>query len=194
MVSTLEMITSRQILKISEQWIPAHGVRTDVFENPDSSDIRDLYKSIKESDKFVRFYADAKTQKVYVWNGHEAIHAEVMKGLGFSGSYQQALDTPYLLIGYGKIQGGRIALYNQDDSIRKVSGAIDILNSYFQWDLSPKAVKSRFGPYITEEKTWLLQFFKYNWSFVDRYISGIGNYINTEKKRFQDWLNLHSNF
>ena len=193
MVRNLEkVITSKEIIRLSEIWIPSKGIKTDVFENPDSSDIKELYKNIKDDDKFIRFYADAKTQKVYAWSGHDAIHVDILKLNGFYGSYQVALDNPSLLIGYGKIRGGRIVLYDQESSIRKISGSIDILNSYFQWNLSPKAVKSRFGPHIAEEKTWLTQFFNYNWTFVDRYISGVLPFIINEKKRFKEWVENHN--
>jgi hypothetical protein len=186
------VITSKQIINISEEWfksITGYGsVSIPMYVNPDSTDIKELYKSFKTSDRLVRFIADAKGPKVYVWDGTQAIHLQGLKTLGLN--YNDVFSSPSMLMGYARIKSGKI-VHEPDarDPIEYISINVRSLNSYVMWYPSDDIkTKQQFGKDISNSYFYVTQFFNYNWSFADKYISGIGSYLNQEKTKFQSWV------
>lgn len=111
------MITSNQILQISEDYIDSvvsdySSLPTDIYCNPGSTDMKELYQ--KSSRHEVRFIADGKTSKVYVWNADTALHQTVAKKLGLLSKL--GYDKPWtdssvdILIGSGLVSGGSITM------------------------------------------------------------------------------------
>jgi len=74
------MITSNQINKVLEDWdrsVKNGSLSAEVYTNPTSSDLGELNASIDKSlnpKKEVRFIADSKAQKVYVWDSSLLTH------------------------------------------------------------------------------------------------------------------------
>lgn len=154
------MITSNQILKICESWdkrVLVRGKLVDVYENPDNSDIRKIYRDIDGKLKLTRFIADVKTKKVYVWDGGLAIHRDIFSPLGFTYS---AFST---ILGEADIVSGKL-IFHSSDSTEAFWGMY-----MYAIEKKGKADKS------------LTDYFKADWSWVDRYISGVGSYMG--KKR-----------
>ena len=100
------MITSKHILEISEKWsktVKVWNARVPVYENPGSSDYLELHKDAKKDKRtlgYMRFVANSKDQKVYIWDDYLATHADVIKTLGISSK------NPWVLTGYIEIKGG----------------------------------------------------------------------------------------
>jgi hypothetical protein len=180
------MITSKQITEEYAALMDARNHKTPIYVNPTSSDLLDLNKSIKGSDKYVRFIADAKTQKVYVWNGFNALHTDAVTSLKL-GSYHSVRDQPNILFGYSYLKNGKLVLTNQSDSIEKLGSVVDSLSSYKLWDFSASELKDKFGNDIKKDSNWATAFFIYNWSFLSKYISGTSQYIDREKTKFIEW-------
>lgn len=189
------MITSKQIIQLSEDYdklISIRGQKIPLYSNPTSSDLLELNKSIKNSDKFIRFIADAKARKVYIWDGTLAIHSDVVTSLGL-GNIAYVREQPNFLLGYCSIVSGKLILMNQHDSVEKLSSIIDALFGYYAWNFSKPEVEIKFGKDIRKSKVWTIAFFMYNWSFLSLYISGTSQYINKEKERFEAWRKDHDN-
>ena len=197
------MITSKQILR--EIWSSSpiiSGHQVDVFENPSSSDIKELFMSIKGTEKQVRFFADFNKQKVFVWDAFIALHKEVLKT---TRCYTET--KPTIMMGFGIVGGGKIVLddgvitgasvgvtfFDSGEELEGLSDLIDLLYGYYDGSLSNSEVKKKYGEEISTQVNWLLEIFKYNWSFVDKYISGVKQSINKEKKRFEDWQKNYDN-
>jgi hypothetical protein len=188
------VITSKQIITLSEEWFKSitgyNSVSVPMYVNPDSTDIKELHKAFKTSDRLVRFIANAQSpQKVYVWDGTQAIHLQGLRALGLN-NYSAAYSAPSLLMGYARIQSGKIVHeQNEKDPIEHISLCIRSLSSYVMWYPSDMVkTKQMFGKDISHNYVYATQFFKYDWSFADRYISGLGSYLNQEKTKFQSWV------
>jgi hypothetical protein len=190
-----KLITSKQIIKISETWvnnIKGYDMQVPLYVNPDSTDKKELYKAYKISDHFVRFIADGSQQKVWVWDGTQAIHSQAMQSLGL-GNYSKVYDSPNILLGYAHLQNGNITFdVNNKEPVDHLIHSVQSLNSFLLWGFSDGETKQRFGTDIKLNYNWLSQFFTYNWSFLDRYISGMGNYISQEKSKYQEWCNNYA--
>ena len=185
------MITSKQILNLSEDWfkrVKWNNVNVNIYVNPTSSDIVDLYKSIKDKDKQIRFIVNAKAQKIYVWDALAMIHESVYPELGLS-FLPGSVPKPYTMFGYGYISGGKIVAYTSDNFPgtlkRLVDGPVMIDNK--------RLLDSSIRYVIKHEIDYLSEKFDYSWAFVDRFISGgLGQYIETQKRRFFDWRKIHN--
>lgn len=109
------MITSKQILDIFEQWVSSLSsnfkdeVSVDIFVNPTSFDIIDLRRVTTH---YVRFIADSKDKKLYIWNGEAALHAQVAKHLGILPRIESIPDKT--LIGVADIKGGKLVARYSD--------------------------------------------------------------------------------
>jgi hypothetical protein len=114
-----------------------------------------------------------------------------MRKLGL-GDYAKVYNSPNVLLGYGHLQNGNIIYDTNGKDIDHLSRGIDALNSYPLWGFSDKETKEKFGDDINLQNHWLQQFFKYNWSFLDKYILGISNHISLEKTRYQEWYKKYS--
>jgi hypothetical protein len=100
------MIKSNRIIEICEEWIKTvsgHGGRIDVFVNPSSSDYLEIYKGSKY--QIIKFIADNKNKKVYVWNADTGIHRDVLSELGLMSQLQKY--NPDILVGDGVLSNGK---------------------------------------------------------------------------------------
>ena len=78
------MITSKQIISLSEEWLlRSHGI--DIYVNPTSSDYLEFSKKkIGE----LRFIADNRTKKIYVTDAARLVHAGIASSVsGLMGSF-----------------------------------------------------------------------------------------------------------
>lgn len=115
------MITSRQIL--NEEWLLKSNygmISGDVFINPTSSDIKELYTVNKEHE--IRFIIDNQQKKVFVWDVW-VLHGWVARDLGLFERFNN-IYPDRLIPGVGKIVGGKIVFKEADiiNTIIKVVG------------------------------------------------------------------------
>lgn len=83
----------------------SYGNSLEIFVNPSTKDLKDMKGT------FVRFIANTKKKRVYVWDGSYLIHSSVWKELVNQG-YEKRLSVygpDHLLAGYARKRGG--ALY-----------------------------------------------------------------------------------
>jgi hypothetical protein len=119
------MITSKQITKITENFLLSKRVHTfngdrelAIYENPDTSERQDIILSAKKSQKggsgiYIRFIADAKSKKVYVWDAYEGDHVTGRNLIGLPSTNQS--KTPWLLYGTGEpISGYKLKFVTWD--------------------------------------------------------------------------------
>ena len=113
------MITSKQIINICESWVKTvkctpldpYSPRTvaDIYENPTSSDIVKLIKSMKENGNNsyeFKWTADNRNKKLYVWDAWNCEHYTVQRSI----VHFSQKDYPNIAVGNGKIVGGNIKL------------------------------------------------------------------------------------
>ena len=157
------MITSKEILKISEEFYKdgkIYGSLVTVYVNPTSSDISKMIIHAKEHNRDifeVRFIADAKNKKVYAADSYDIIHDDMYTVLGFE------RNSSFMLDGIAKLNGNTLVMHSWDKFLR----------SYIS---SPKYI------------IWFKDAFNYNWSFADKYVKGCSNYVANDKKRFEELL------
>ena len=150
------MITSKQIIAISEAYRDSFispykkGKLAVIYENPTSSEFRDMLLDKEISYKDVRFFIDNSTKKVFVWSSEIALHNDVAKRLGiFSRFIQEFPDN--MIAGSANVQGGK-AIFLSCDAL---------LNMY-------KAVKSKKG--TPDEVKYLTSLANIDWSWSYRYV------------------------
>jgi hypothetical protein len=186
------MITSNQIITLSEEWVKSvitpGDEKCDVYENPGSTDIKELYQL---GNNLIRYVADAKSQRVYVWSAMLALHDTVRVSLGLGHSGPNAYkDTPYVIEGFGQISGSKIVTV-----FRKHEGTLyhreEALQALLDWErfipLDPDNVKEklRLREYTLSTLSAILN---YNWSFVDKYIVGDGARLKKLQTDYQGFL------
>lgn len=163
------MITSRQLLKITEKYLDSRKEGNTLirfYENPDSSDIQALYQEIKQPDKKVRYIVDGNQKKVYVWDAWLMIHADASsKFLGRS-----LIKYPYGFHGEAVVSGNKI-IYK--------SGLEEI-----DYQMNGVKLGQYVKPYVVSQ---MKEFFNnMSWDWVDMYIHGVSQEIkNYNKKCFK---------
>lgn len=166
------MITSSQILKLYEDWektISYGNKPINIFVNPTSSDLIKLTKSISDSPKEVRFIADAKTQKVYVWDASLAIHNNVRPQLGFS---HEILDTSNIIDGTVGLSNGKLNMI--EDNLNDIPILINLLKQ-----------KSVSDSKLVSIKNYLIKIFETKWNWVGKYIFGFEDYISRQRDNYK---------
>lgn len=162
------MISSKFILQRLESFSKSgkvFGRSVDIFENPTSSDLKELSRQSKDFQRSlleVRYIADAKKQKVFVFDAELAIHADVRTILDYSTEHYK---TSFLLNGEAKFQNGKLYTLPQRNLISK---------SFFYFQNYPSQV----------DKLYLEEVLKYDWSWLEKYVIGIDSEIKTIKKTF----------
>lgn len=162
------MISSKFILQQLESFSKTgrvFGRLVDVFENPTSSDLKELSKQAKDFQlnlTEVRYIADARKQKVFVFNSELAIHADIRMILGYSTEHYK---TPHLLNGEARFQRGKLSALSQRDLISK---------SFWYFSNHPSQV----------DKFYLEESLNYDWSWLEKYVVGIDSGIKIIKKKF----------
>ena len=191
------MITSKQIIGLSEEWFKnVHGFKNQsvpIYINPDSSDLRELIKSVKETDfhNLIRFVADAKTRKVYVADGGLILHANLTLAIGFSRLEME--NFPYCCLGYGTLSGGKIRFDSKDNeefklfnTFRSLRVASDTLRLIKKSNNFNRPV-DKWQRNLIQSYNWINSFFTFNWTFLEKYIIGFSSYFNQEKTKFESW-------
>lgn len=175
------MITSNQIIKLSEDWVTSIKVGNwscDIYVNPSSSDLKELFQSLKIShnDYKVRYIADAKKQKVYVWNGYLLDHFKACQALRL-GDYYNYIALPTTQIGYAVLSSGKLSFYDSSP-LDTMTDAVFMIR-----DLKYVRAELAFEKFKKYER-FLLSFFKINWSFLDKYIPGTVYYIQQQREKY----------
>ena len=151
------MITSKQIINLTEKYLKGkqyYGNFVDILENPSSREVIDLFgKKVPEFLKDIRFIADAETKKVYVWNSELATHNMVQGDIG----YPNVNDRPNIILGTGKVSGGKPTIT--------------------EWDYSR---------YVASKKNldFLEKLFTYKWGWLDACIGNMSEFLVSEKEKY----------
>lgn len=178
------MITSSFISSKCEDWLASIKIRNaicDIFVNPGSQDLKDLFQSLKMSraGESVRYVVDAKARKVYVWDAYLLSHEDFAKYQGVSNFAKYM--TPNIHVGYSSFQNGKIS-FSDPSPLDKSSVYIYGLKHLLEYtEISKYSLKD----YLKEYDDFLVPFYKYNWSFADRYISGVSQFLQGQYKIYQ---------
>jgi hypothetical protein len=166
------LITSKQIINNLEQYVDARKTSNgyvQIFSNPSKSELNTIVQHSKSSSSskcLVRFIADAKNKKVYVWDAYLAIHDDGRKILNFSTNIMQ---TPYLVNGVAWIANGKMLgpSWVSTETVIKDSGSKS----------NPKERMKCLD--------YLDQVFSYNWDWLDQHISKSSVYVDKKEKEFK---------
>jgi hypothetical protein len=151
------MITSKQIINLTEKYLKGkqyYGNFVDILENPSNREVVDLFgKKVPEFLKDIRFIADAETKKVYVWNSELATHNMVQNDVG----YPNVNDKPNIILGTGKVSGGKPTIT--------------------EWD---------FSRYFASKKNldFLGKIFSYKWDWLSVYVNNMKEFLSTEEEKY----------
>jgi hypothetical protein len=175
------VITSKQIINISEEWdrtVKNGSLTADVYLNPTSTDLKEIYKKMASNNpkKEIRFIADAKDKKVYVWDASLAPHSYVSHSLGFDTS-KWLDEPPFVFDGFGYLKNGYINPTFTHGTAKNIS---DLRLSEF--------TKSRTPSYHNSMIKEVEDFYNCNWSFIDKYIPNCSSFIDRKKREFLIWL------
>ena len=174
------MITAKHICDISETYlkiVTSMGHKAPVFVNPTSSDFLSILKSAAEYDgtaretECIRFVADANNGTVYCMEGYLITHDGLRQDVGLPTDF---VLTPWLFDGIGRIVNGK--------------AKVDAWGSWDKFEWIIKLINNKKVSDVRLFK-WLDNTFKYNWSFVDNYISGFSNMVNACKQRYIEATN-----
>lgn len=149
------MITSKQIIFLLESYydsVNSGGRNIQIFVNPTPDDYKEL------NAKKVRFIADAKNKKIYVWNAYFAIHNAIAYKIGLEPRMEVDLFS-------GESDYYSNKLYMKESSR---------VRNY---------VKNRNDS--SKEQKYLTNFFSQNWSWLDKYVDGAVQYVNDNKQKFE---------
>lgn len=181
------MVTSKYILNIIEQWDrllkTGSSISTNIYSNPDKSDLKEINSNFQlslNSQKEIRFIADARSQKVYVWDSSLAVHADVSKSLGFGRA--GAMSEPYYVFdGFGNLFSGKIIGQPGHGTVREILALLKAL--------TPKS-NNRFTKLEAESFSKQLEarLVKTNWTFVEKYVIGVNKIIEDLKNQYFAWL------
>lgn len=203
------MITSKYILRLIEDYYALHKVRgkpVTIYENPTSSDLRELYKS---SVKEVRFLANAETRKLYIWDSYLAIHDDVRKILGLPSSQETTkTESPYLVEGYAQIVSGKLK-FTAQKRYGTIAEVFLYINDLFK-DLGVQhrtmSILRNGRPYkdipdfgknpelyvkMAYSRDVVKSFLSQNWAFINSYISEFSQFIATLQSKFDQWVELY---
>lgn len=183
------MISANQIIWLSEEWfknVPYHGTKTvPVYINPDSGDCKELYQSCKNNGNnsfLVRFIADAKQQKVWVWDGIVTIHGPILN------SFNYQFTDNWVMTGYGRLKGSIIIFEDNEDTSR-IENKITSLWSYTHWgNTEPEWIMKTFGKDIRQDVKELNDILHYNWQFIDKYLHGYAPLLLKLRQSYNLWM------
>ena len=197
-----EVIESRYILDICEEWVKKVKTgksQADIYENPGSTDIKELNLSVKARsasvERSIRYLADGASKKVYAWDAWKATHSQVLVSLGL-GQNERLSESSHILSGFGNLSGGRIVSFPDKYEGSVVAVEMNLVTALEQESMTISMIKS--NPHSDGVKNffsythWAVPIFsgilRYNWSFVDRYIAGEGIRINSILAKCRDCL------
>lgn len=161
------MITSKYIINLSEEYFTSKSINGDavvLYVNPTAEDFTELYKDgVRE----IRWIADAKNKKVYVFDARLAIHQEALRVFfnidWFNIFLNKSNQYFYLFLGGAK-------LFNKTSCGSPESAEVDYLFTH------PR--------YIPDHIDYLDKVFTYNWQWLDKYISGANTYLISCKQKY----------
>ena len=157
------MITSKYIIKLSEEYFNTKNIRgfdVVIYKNPTLDEI----KSLRAVNSGVRFIADAKSKKVYVWDANKSIHNDIFSSL---------------------VSWGAISWDNMDYYINGIASVFDSGRMTFTvWDFA-----NRPGEINSEVRNYVITIMNQDWAWLDRYIPGASQYI---KRRLSELKSKNS--
>lgn len=156
------MITSSQIIKISEDYLLRER-NLEVFVNPTRSELSTIANTSKALYNQIRFIADAKDQKLYVWDAYLEIHYYVRRLIKLNPT---VIQTPSIINGTANVTNGRTSIINWTDDYDELLYNISNNNS-----------KSK------ESKVFLNKLLnEYRWNWLSNYVSNGTAFINWKKQ------------
>lgn len=170
------MITSNQIIKLSEEWLSSISTfrgHTDLYKNPGSSDFLELNRN---QVKLVRFIADSRSNNVYVANASTSIHYDIVSSVGGSVVSDFNHVEPTLLQGLASVSGST-AIVTESDLIE-----------YYMEKMKKLLLQTIPD---TEEyikvKHYLDTVLNTNWSWLNRYIK-VDGYLSRTRQIYKSIL------
>ena len=168
------MITSRQILNLSEEYF--NSTKTDngyleVFVNPTPDEFIQATKECKKhtGQGKIRFFAVNQQKKVYIFDAYLGYHAQAAPLLHLPPDAFDSKSPNLIMIGTARLDG-KSAVMDGCDVIA----------------VSIRDIKN----YAPRSQTWvdyLTRFFATNWLWVDKYIK-CSSFLETRKKDFESAL------
>jgi hypothetical protein len=157
------MITSRQINNLLEDYVTGKkffGYYAELFVNPSQSEISKIIKASKEYTDIreLRFIADARLRKVYIWNSYLVLHSSIKRELGYPSD-----NCSYLFEGTASIKSGKPVVIGWD--------------YYYDMDFMKVPKMNMF-----------IDLLNYKWNWLDNYISGSSAYMNKKKEELDRYL------
>lgn len=154
------MITSKHIVKITEDWFKtsknSYGVPYTVYVNPTSTDCKELSKSQSITQRFI---ADDGSQKVYVVDDRAILHFELEKLINVN-------VRGMVIEGYSALRGGKLVMTYSD--------SLKLENLYISQELS------------SDYKQWIKKLATTNWIWCNRYVD-VSEFINKLKVIVSKW-------
>ena len=147
------MITSKFILeKLGEEYFNAKNVSGNlvtVYMNPSVDEFKELEKLSRKSGgtNVLRFVADGKNQKMYVWDAYNARHVDIRSSLLHLPANFDA--TPHTIDGYLEVSGGKAKMFAWED----IQEYIIMKNKH----------NKKLDDYFSKV------FFTYKWTWLDKY-------------------------
>jgi len=152
-------LTEKYWGRVESRWT---GMNIEIFENPSKKEIVDASVTAFGVSRYVRFIADPKTKKMYVWSAN-LIHADVVPQI-YNKSYSSIIFN--VLPGIAKHEGGRWVVTSADETTVTPDRYNWVFQHDWKWadryiDISQwlktfrigKAYESKVGKYLTEK--WL---------------------------------------
>jgi hypothetical protein len=146
------------------------GLPVFIYENPSISDYVDLIKQTKLNTGHIpdsiRFFADAKTKKVFVTDAYAITHDDMRRTLS-SYSGLKWSESPWIFDG--------VASLSSSGNVK-----FDVWDKYFALEYVLRDPSRRAG-----YSDWLNKVFSYNWTWIDKFIPGCSKLISFYKDRYQ---------
>ena len=182
------MLKAKQVSQISEDILQndSSGI---IYKNPNSSDIQELAQSLKHSKlpEVIRFTADANKQVVCVANNGLILTSsgpKIVRPL----DNDKISHPPNILYGGASLSGNSLTFQPSFLLKAQVTKYINSIEFSAVWLTGPNVPnRQKWLGGIRVFRAWLDRFFKYNWSFADRYVSGVSRFVSEEKVRFDEW-------
>lgn len=152
------MITSKQIINLSEDWFKR--IHFDIFINPTSSDYQELTK-LKVNE--VRFIADDRSKKLFISDSGKSLHHQMVVDIGGS-----------VLENYNSRE------YPQLHGVARISGSKAFMT---ESDVLRIGIKEM----MPFQQNWLRKLLSCNWSWADRYLE-ITSYLTNFKTQNKNQL------
>ena len=163
-----------QRIRLSEEYWGAKnvsGTYTIIYDNPTASDLKDLNLTMNtgNSRRVVRFIANAKDKKVYVWDAWNAHHTQMRPVLGFNSN---SLSDYRLMDGYAILT-----------SSNKLT-----IDDWSDFDTEWMTTNRSNPKWSNDIVPFLKSFLSGSWSWLDRYVAGSSSFLNSCKQKFETRL------